>query len=208
MLSFSRLYRPADQSVVQTSFSSLTLVFKLQLSLRCQQAMCVGFDLWKVTIFQYASTLVNQRLHFDVFLPTSSRVCKVSIFQLRYSPFFLLGLFWGLPRSHRLSSHSRLNAFVIQTKLKIIKTIIDLELETGGCTINPAWSYKQFIIYEDAIETNVVAGYLLLLHSGTLPCTDNAVHDPERQCPRPQRFKMQVLRWSFSGFLSAGRSPR
>jgi len=30
---------------------------------------------------------------------------------------FLLGLFWGLPRSHRLSSHSRLNAFVIQTKL-------------------------------------------------------------------------------------------
>jgi len=118
MLSFSRLYRPADQSVVQTSFSSLTLVFKLQLSLRCQQAMCVGFDLWKVTIFQYASTLVNQRLHFDVFLPTSSRVCKVSIFQLCYSP-FLLGLFWGLPRSHRLSSHSRLNAFVIQTKLKL-----------------------------------------------------------------------------------------
>ena len=30
---------------------------------------------------------------------------------------FSLGLFWGLPRSHRLSSHSRLNAFVIQTKL-------------------------------------------------------------------------------------------
>jgi len=34
------------------------------------------------------STLVNQHLHFDVFLPTSSRVCKVSIFQLRHSPFF------------------------------------------------------------------------------------------------------------------------
>ena len=46
MLSFSRLYRLADQSVVQTSFSSLTLVFKLQVSLRCQQAKCVGgFDL-------------------------------------------------------------------------------------------------------------------------------------------------------------------
>ena len=59
---------------------------------------------------------VNQRLHFDVFLPTSSRVCKVSIFQLRHSPFFT----WFVsrfPRSHRLSSHSRLNAFVIQTKL-------------------------------------------------------------------------------------------
>ena len=41
-------------------------------------------------MFQYASTLVNQRLHFDVFLPPS----------------------------HRLSSHSRLNAFVIQTKLR------------------------------------------------------------------------------------------
>ena len=32
---------------------------------------------------------------------------------------FLLGLFWSLPRSHRLSSHSRLNAFVIQTKLNL-----------------------------------------------------------------------------------------
>ena len=127
MLSFSRLYSTSavgytDQSVVQTSFSSLTLVFKLQLSLRfqliCVQCVWV-LTFWKVTIFQYASTLVNQRLHFDVFLPTSSRVCKVSIFQLRYSPFFLLGLFWGLPRSHRLSSHSRLNAFVIQTKLNL-----------------------------------------------------------------------------------------
>jgi len=35
------------------------------------------------------------------------------------SALFLLGLFWGLPRSHRLSSHSRLNAFVIQTKLNL-----------------------------------------------------------------------------------------
>ena len=56
-------------------------------------AMCVGFDLSKGYYFQYASTLVNQRLHFDVFLPTSSRVCKVSIFQLRYSPFFYLVCF-------------------------------------------------------------------------------------------------------------------
>jgi hypothetical protein len=31
--------------------------------------------------------LVNQRLHFDVFLPTSSRVFKISNFQLRHSPF-------------------------------------------------------------------------------------------------------------------------
>ena len=66
-------------------------------------------------MFQNVSTLVNQRLHFDTFLPTSSRIFKVSIFQLRHSPFFTL--FEGLPRSHRLSSHSRLNAFVIQTKL-------------------------------------------------------------------------------------------
>jgi hypothetical protein len=39
-------------------------------------------------MFQNASTLVNQRLHFDMFLPTSSRVFKVGIFQLRHSPFF------------------------------------------------------------------------------------------------------------------------
>ena len=54
--------------------------------------MCVGFDLSEGNYFEYASTLVYQRLHSDVFLPTSSRVCKVSIFQLRHSP-FLLGLF-------------------------------------------------------------------------------------------------------------------
>jgi len=39
-------------------------------------------------MFQYASTLVNQRLHLNMFLPTSSRVFKVSIFQLHHSPFF------------------------------------------------------------------------------------------------------------------------
>jgi len=39
-------------------------------------------------MFQYASNLMNQHLHFDAFLPTSSRVFKVSIFQLRHSPFF------------------------------------------------------------------------------------------------------------------------
>jgi len=38
-------------------------------------------------MFQYASTLVNQRTHLGVLLPTSSRVFKVSIFQLRHSPF-------------------------------------------------------------------------------------------------------------------------
>ena len=90
----SRLYRPADQSVIQTSFSSLTLVFKLQLSLRFHLVqlnvctVCVGFDLSKGNYFQYASTLVNQRLHFDVFLPTSTHIFKVSTFQLRHSPFF------------------------------------------------------------------------------------------------------------------------
>ena len=55
--------------------------------------MCVGFDLSKGYYFQYASTLANQCLHFDVFLPTSSCVCKVSIFQLRHSPFFYLVCF-------------------------------------------------------------------------------------------------------------------
>ena len=68
-------------------------MFKLHLSLRfqliCVCAICVGYALLKVlTIFQYASNLVNQRLHFDVFLPTFSRVFKVSIFQLRHNPFF------------------------------------------------------------------------------------------------------------------------
>ena len=39
-------------------------------------------------MFQYASLSMNQCLHFDMFLPTSSRVFQVSIFQLRHSPFF------------------------------------------------------------------------------------------------------------------------
>jgi len=39
-------------------------------------------------MFQNASTLVNQRLHSDMFLPTFSRVFKVGIFQLRHSPLF------------------------------------------------------------------------------------------------------------------------
>ena len=47
--------------------------------------MCVGLALMKGLI---ASTLVNQRLHFDMFLPTSSRVFNVGIFQLRHSPYF------------------------------------------------------------------------------------------------------------------------
>ena len=83
-----------DQSVVQTTFSSLTLqtpvvpafpTSNLSNLFVCN-AMCVSFDL--VTIFQYASTMVNQCLHFDVFLPTSTHIFKVSTFQLRHSPFF------------------------------------------------------------------------------------------------------------------------
>jgi hypothetical protein len=46
------------------------------------------------------------------------RVCPVAML-----PPFLLGLFWGFPRSHRLSSHSRLNAFVIQTKTNLTKLL-------------------------------------------------------------------------------------
>jgi len=42
-------------------------------------------------MFQFASTLVNQLLLFNMFCPrTSSRVYKVSIFQLRQSPFYLV----------------------------------------------------------------------------------------------------------------------
>jgi hypothetical protein len=67
---------------------------------------------------------------FDVFLPTSSRIFKVSIFQLRHSPFFTWFVM-SLPRSHRLSSHSRLNAFVIQTKLNL--TLKALTCECQWC---------------------------------------------------------------------------
>ena len=66
----------------------LSLHFQL-VQLICVCAMCVGLALMKGLI---ASTLVNQRLHFDMCLPTSSRVFKFGIFQLRHSP-FLLGLF-------------------------------------------------------------------------------------------------------------------
>jgi hypothetical protein len=52
--------------------------------------MCVGFDLLKGNYFSVCVYFGEQSLHFDVFLPTSSRVCKVSIFQLRHSPFFTL----------------------------------------------------------------------------------------------------------------------
>ena len=74
-------------------------------------------SIFLVNYFSVCVYLVNQRLHFDVVLPTSSRVLTVSIFSSCVTALFLLGLFWGLPRSHRLSSHSRFNAFVIQTKL-------------------------------------------------------------------------------------------
>jgi len=43
----------------------------------------------------------SQRLHFDVFLPTSSRVCKVSIFQLRHSPFFTWFVFVTFQALHK-----------------------------------------------------------------------------------------------------------
>ena len=45
---------------------------------------------------------------------------------------FWLGLFWGLPRSHRLSSHSRLNAFVIQTKLNFLWAGLQSHALTDG----------------------------------------------------------------------------
>jgi len=78
--------------------------------------MCVGFDLLKGNYFSVCIYLVNQRLHFDVF-------CLLLLVSLRLAfsscvtALFLLGLFWDFPCSHRSSSHSRLNASVIQTKL-------------------------------------------------------------------------------------------
>jgi len=70
-------------------------------------------------MLQMVSFYMGASLHFDVFLPTSSRIFKVSIFQLRHSPFFTWFVLSFTSRSHRLSSHSRLNAFVIQTKLNL-----------------------------------------------------------------------------------------
>jgi len=52
--------------------------------------MCVGFALMKG--LNYVSVCVYFGEPTCLFLPTSSRVFKVSIFQLRHSP-FLLGLF-------------------------------------------------------------------------------------------------------------------
>jgi hypothetical protein len=90
-------------------------------------------------------------------LPISSRVTAL----------FILGLFWGLSRSHRLSSHSRLNAFVIQTKLNLSpQHVPDLlhcitqpfkqeRAETTTCVgprVNPDKSYKFRIINPRAIE--------------------------------------------------------
>ena len=56
-------------------------------------------------MFQYASILINQRLYFDTLLPTSSRVFKVSNFQLRHSSvfnWFVLKFtsFWGAMYEH------------------------------------------------------------------------------------------------------------
>jgi hypothetical protein len=111
----SRLNRPVSVVSNLCSNSSCPCVSNLSNLFMCVQG---AWDLpfWQfLTMFQHASIWwTNMHLHSDAFLPTSSRVFQVSISQLRHSP-FLLGLFWGLPRSHRLSDHSRLNAFVIQT---------------------------------------------------------------------------------------------
>jgi len=69
---------------------------------------------------QYASTLVNQRPHFDVFFSYFFVFLSLA-FSSCVTVLFLLGLFWGLLRSHRLSSRSRLNAFVIQAKQNYTK---------------------------------------------------------------------------------------
>ena len=101
-------------------------MFKFRLSLRfqlvqliCVCAMCVGFAL--STGLNYFSVCVcfgeptsTLLMCFCLLLLVSLRLAR-SI--LRHSPFFTW--FVGLPRSHRLSSHSRLNAFVIQAKLRI-----------------------------------------------------------------------------------------
>ena len=84
----SRLYRPVSVVSHLCSNSSCPCVSNLSNLFMCVQCAWV-LPIWKfLTMFQYASILVSQCLHFNVFLPTSSRVFKVSIFQLRHSPFF------------------------------------------------------------------------------------------------------------------------
>jgi hypothetical protein len=82
------------------------------------------FNRWKWIAFQ-ASTSCSETEH--------DTLSKTPL------PFFLLGLFWGLPRSHRLSSHSRLKAFVIQTKQKPLFIIPTLVVHQGAIFWFGAW---------------------------------------------------------------------
>jgi hypothetical protein len=116
----SRLYRPV--SVVSNLCSnSIVPAFPT-----CPTYLCVcsvrGFRPYNRSLLCFSMRLLWWTNVYTLmcFSPTFSRVFKVSIFQLRHSP-FLLGLFWGSPRSHRLSSHFRLNALVFQTKLNYCK---------------------------------------------------------------------------------------
>jgi hypothetical protein len=84
----------------------------------------------------------DARVH-DVMIPGFTNVytlicfCLLLLVSLRLAfsscvtALLLLGLFWGLPRSHRLSSHSRLNAFVIQNKLTWFQAL-PIELDFGS----------------------------------------------------------------------------
>jgi len=82
------------------------------------QCLLSGVDRWKVLqCFRMRLlwwTNVYNLICFCLLLVSLRLAFSSSVTAL-----FLLGLFWGLPRCHRLSSHSRLNAFVIQTKLSL-----------------------------------------------------------------------------------------
>ena len=83
----SRLYRPVSVVSNLCSNSICPCVSNLSNLFVCLKCAWV-LPLWKVlSMFLNASTLVNQRLHFGMFLPTSSHVLKVGIFQARHSPF-------------------------------------------------------------------------------------------------------------------------
>ena len=88
---------------------------------------------------------------------------------------FSLGLFWGLPRSHRLSSHSRLNAFVIQTKLgpqNLQECCHKLAGETWvSITHNCLWAT---VVLEDMIyikSSRLLPGHLHCRESGVSSLT-------------------------------------
>ena len=121
MLSFSRLYRPADQSVVQTSFSSLTLVFKLQLSLCFQLvqlylcAMCVGFALLKddyISVSVYFGEPTS-----TLFLPTSSRLTLKLTLKLTLENDFRLHA--RLPTRHQALSNQLRSRLILPSDLAV-----------------------------------------------------------------------------------------